>query len=142
MLQCLEWSDSLFWVPHETLAYKVVERLALVANDLDKWARVWQSQRAISLLEDVQRLISALLKELVTALSILEHFERRHAKDLHYECQLFHLALSWEDWDACIKLYQDTAETPHVDASCVWDANDDLWRSVEARLDVGVDPLV
>ena len=61
---------------------------------------------------------------------------------MHDERQLLHLALTWEDRDARIQLNQDAAEAPHVDARRVRDANYNLRCSVEAGLDVRVDPLI
>ena len=52
------------------------------------------------------------------------------------------LALTWKNGYASVQFHEDAAETPHVDARGVRNTEDNLWRSVEARLDVGIDPLV
>ena len=66
----------------------------------------------------------------------------RYAKDLHDESKLLHLTFSREDRDSSEELNQNAAKAPHVDACGVRNPDDDLWSSVEARLDVRVDPLV
>lgn len=90
----------------------------------------------------MQWLIRAFSEEFIFAFGILEDSERWNSKNLHDEVQLFHFTLAWEDWDASVELDEDAAETPHVNSCRVRDPNDDLWRSVESRLNVGVDPLV
>jgi len=55
---------------------------------------------------------------------------------------LLGLALAREDRNSCVKLDEDAAEGPHVNARGVGDANDDFGGAVKARLDVRVDALV
>ena len=87
-------------------------------------------------------LICAFLKEGVPSLSMLQDVKGWLSKHLHDECELLFLTFAWEYGDAGIELNQDTAETPHINAGRVWNSSDDLWRSVESRLDVRVDLLV
>ena len=57
---------------------------------------------------------------------------------LHDASYLLCLALSWEQRIACVELSKDATQTPHVDGHAVGVPQDDLWRAVEATLDVGV----
>lgn len=57
---------------------------------------------------------------------------------LHDAGYLLHLALSWEDRIACVEFGKDATQTPHVNGHAVGVTQDDLWRAVEATLDVGV----
>ena len=61
---------------------------------------------------------------------------------MHDQGKLLVLALTWENGYAGVQFHENAAETPHVDARSVRNAEDNLWRPVEARLDIGVDPLV
>lgn len=58
---------------------------------------------------------------------------------LHYASYLLHLALSREERVAGVEFTEDATQTPHVDGHAVGVTQDDLWRAVEATLDVGVD---
>ena len=114
----------------------------MITNDLVKWLRARQPQATIRIFYYVQWLIGSRSKELILPLSVFKHLQRWDAKDLHYQCKLLHFGLAWEDWNTSVKLNQDAAETPHIDTGRIWDANNDLWSSIEARLDVRVDSLV
>lgn len=57
---------------------------------------------------------------------------------LHDAGYLLHLTLSWEERVAGVELGEDAAQTPHVYSHTVRVTQDDLWRAVEAALDVGV----
>lgn len=57
---------------------------------------------------------------------------------LHYASYLLHFALSWEERIACVQFSKDAAQTPHVNGHAVGVTKDDLWRAVEATLDVRV----
>lgn len=57
---------------------------------------------------------------------------------LHYASDLLHFALSWEERIARVEFSKDAAQTPHVNGHAVGVTQDDLWRAVEATLDVGV----
>jgi len=82
------------------------------------------------------------VKEKFSSLCLMQQSWRGHAKQFHDACQLFHLVLSWEEGIACVELCQDASKAPHVNRHAVREAKYDLWRAVEARLDVRVDPLV
>jgi len=90
----------------------------------------------------MQRFIGALSEEFVLSFGVLKNLQGWDTKDLHDEVQLFHFALTWKNWDARIKLNQDAAETPHVNRSCVWNADNDFWCPVKSWLDVGIDALI
>ena len=64
--------------------------------------------------------------------------EPQHIRDPR---DLIELARSRKDGQSQEKLDYDTAEGPHVDRCRVRQTEKDLWRSVESRLDVGVDCL-
>lgn len=90
----------------------------------------------------MKRLIGALAEELVLSFRVFEDFQRRDPKDLHDQIKLLHFTFAWKDWNSRVKLNENATKTPHVDPSRVGDSDDNLGRSVEARLDVGVDALV
>ena len=142
VLQGLEGRDSLFRVPFEALNDKVKEGLALISNDLLQGSGAWQAQAAIGVFNDVNRLVCAWSEELVFPLSVLENFQGRNTEDLHDQSQLLHFTFTREDGNARVELDQNTSKTPHVDPCSVRNANDDLGSSVEAGLNVRVDPLV
>lgn len=52
------------------------------------------------------------------------------------------LVISRKDWLSSVELSKDATETPNVNLFGVLDPENDLGRSVEARLDVGVDLLI
>jgi len=72
----------------------------------------------------------------------IQHRWRWDAFDLHYQLHLFVLTLSWEKRIASVELEEDTAKAPHVNGSGVVEPEDDLWRPIEPRLDVGIDLVV
>lgn len=57
---------------------------------------------------------------------------------LHYASYLLHFTLSWKDRITCVEFSKDAAQTPHVNGHAVGVTQNDLWRAVEATLDVGV----
>lgn len=57
---------------------------------------------------------------------------------LHYASYLLHFTLSWEERIACVQFSKDATKTPHVNGHAVGMTEDDLWRAIEATLDVGV----
>ena len=57
---------------------------------------------------------------------------------LHYAGYLLHFTLSWKDRIARVEFSEDATQTPHVNGHAVGVTQDDLWRAVEAALDVGV----
>ena len=71
----------------------------------------------------------------------IKHRFLRHTLDLHNVGQLVYFIFSWEKWIPRVELCYDAAETPHVYCHRVRDAKDNLGRTVEARLDVGVYPV-
>ena len=83
-----------------------------------------------------------LLKELRLPLSLRKHISLGDSAHLHDQTYLVCFIFSWEDRVAHSELGHDTPETPHVDAGCVGDTQNDLGGAVEARLDVGIDALV
>lgn len=60
------------------------------------------------------------------------------AAHLHDAGYLLHFTLSWEEGIACVEFGKDAAQAPHVNGHAVRVTQDDLWRAVEATLDVGV----
>ena len=62
-------------------------------------------------------------------------------KHLHNTRYLIVLARSREKWKSKEQLDGDAAQGPHVDRSCIGNAEQDFWRAVESRLNVGVDRL-
>lgn len=57
---------------------------------------------------------------------------------LQYASYLLNFTLSWKERIACVELSKDAAQTPHVNSHAVGVTQDDLWRTIEAALDVGV----
>lgn len=57
---------------------------------------------------------------------------------LHNASYLLHFALPWEERIACVEFGKDATQTPHVNGHAVGVTQDDLWRAVEATLNVGV----
>ena len=142
MLESLQWLNSFFGVPGKALDNEIEECLALITYNLLQWPRTWQSKTTIGILYNVKWLIGALPEELILSFCVFQHFQGRCAKNLHYQGQLFHFGLSGEDWNSRVKLNQDTAKTPHVNASCVRNANDYLGSSVKSRLNIRVNALI
>lgn len=64
------------------------------------------------------------------------------SKHFHDTGQLLLLIFSGEDRISSVKLSQDTANTPHIDCNTVTHTEDNLWRTVESRLNIGIDLLV
>ena len=83
-----------------------------------------------------------LVEENLAARGTGQHRARRHAFDLHHESHVIFLVLAREKRLANVEFVEDAAEGPHVDSAGVGDAEDDLGRTIEARLDVRVDLLV
>lgn len=52
------------------------------------------------------------------------------------------LVLTWEERVTNIQFVEDAAETPHVYSAIVWDTEDNLWGSVEPRLDIRINLLI
>eukprot|EP00955_Chlamydomonas_euryale_P028884 304372-Chlamydomonas_euryale.AAC.1 len=71
-----------------------------------------------------------------------EQVAARHVEQLHDALQLVGLVLSGEERVAGVQLREDASKAPHVDGGAVLQPQDDFGRSVEARLDVRVHPLV
>lgn len=63
-------------------------------------------------------------------------------KHFHNTGQLLLLVFARENRIAGIKLGQDTANTPHINCNTVAHTENNLWGSVESRLNVGVDLFV
>lgn len=63
-------------------------------------------------------------------------------ENFHYTRQLLLFVLAREDRVTSKKFSKDTAERPHVNWHPVCHPENDLWRTVEARLDIGIDLLV
>lgn len=80
--------------------------------------------------------------EVLCPFGLFQHFLWRHAQQLHDTGQLVALVLAGEQRVPGQQLGQYAAKTPHVDRKAIPRAEDHLWSSVEARLDVGVHPLV
>jgi hypothetical protein len=70
----------------------------------------------------------------------------REEKATRVECdnvhELFLLVVTWEHGLSSVHLDEDAAKRPHVDWATVRQAENDLWRAVEPRLDVRVHSLV
>lgn len=60
----------------------------------------------------------------------------------HNAGQLLLLVLTRENRITSVKLGQDTANTPHINGDPVAHTEDNLWRSVESRLNVRVDLFI
>lgn len=63
-------------------------------------------------------------------------------KHLHDTGQLLLLVFTRENRIAGVKLSQDTANAPHINCNSVTHAEDNLWRAVESRLNVGIDLFI
>ena len=83
-----------------------------------------------------------LVEENFAARGTGQHRARRHAFHLHHESHVIFLVLAREKRLANVEFVEDAAEGPHVDSAGVGDAEDDLGRAIEARLNVRVDLLV
>ena len=81
-------------------------------------------------------------EEFVFAFGVFKNFNWWHAEDLHDQGQLLSFTLSRKDWYTCVELDQYAPKAPHIDGSGIWNTNNDLGCSVEARLDVRVNSLV
>jgi hypothetical protein len=55
---------------------------------------------------------------------------------------LVHFVLSWEKREACKKLCQNAAKTPHINWCGVWYSKDNLWGSIKTRLNISVYTLI
>lgn len=65
-----------------------------------------------------------------------------HSTELHDKLDLFLLVVSWEKWLTCVELSQDASKRPNINFLSVLDSHNDLWRTVETRLNIGVDLLI
>jgi len=66
----------------------------------------------------------------------------KHATDLNYTGELISLVLATEEGISGQEFGQNAAKAPHVDGHAIPSSDDDFRRTVEAGLDVRVDPLV
>ena len=149
VLQGLVRAQALGRVPHEALLYEVCEVWVLISNDQGKrlthglavlasriFAHDWFQDRTSSplLLDSVEEFV----------------FTGRDGEDiviwdthhLHEPRHLVVLTVSREDGVANIELCHDASKRPHVYGAVIGNAQHNLRRSVEARLNVGVDTLI
>ena len=82
------------------------------------------------------------VEEELPAGRLFEHGGGRRAEQLHYEGELLLLGFAWEQRVPREELGQYAPERPHVYCWLIRNAQNDLRRSVESALDVGVDPFV
>lgn len=85
---------------------------------------------------------SVILEELFPSLARREYILVGYTAYFHHHGKLLHLILTWEERETDAELSHYAAEAPHVDSRGVWDTENDLWRSIEAGLDIGVNPFV
>jgi hypothetical protein len=77
------------------------------------------------------------------SLGPLKHTRRWHSNYINNQLELFTLVGAWKQWESSEKLDHDAAEAPHVNLLSVRkEAKNDVGRSVEPALNVGVDYLV
>jgi hypothetical protein len=68
--------------------------------------------------------------------------ERGDSQHFHNTGKLFDFVLPGENGISRKELAKDAPERPHIDRAVVWETQNNLRSSVEAGLDVTVDPLV
>lgn len=66
----------------------------------------------------------------------------RWSEHFHDTGQLLLFVLARENRIASIELRQYTSNTPHINCNSITHAKDNLWRSVESRLNVGINLFV
>lgn len=140
MRKCLLRRQPLLWLPFDAFINKVNEVPVGTVHDVVKILSIWHSN-----------LSSRVWSDNWIVIIIEEHFSPgRSGKngswwntlDLHHECHVVLFILSWEQWIANVQLVEDAAKTPHVNGSAIGDAEDNLWRSIESRLDIRINLLI
>lgn len=81
-------------------------------------------------------------EEVDGTLRLGEQLLRWHAEQFDDAGQLIRFVLAGEERVAGVEFGENATERPHVDGHAVFEAEYHLGRTVEARLDVGVDALV
>lgn len=56
--------------------------------------------------------------------------------DFHYISKLLNLVFSWKQRKSCIQLSNNCTKAPDVNGSSIWNSKNDLWCSIETRLDI------
>ena len=92
----------------------------------------------LGLFEDV-RAVGHFVKVLFRLVSRVEHGTGRHAEHFDDLVHLVHLIGARKERLPRVHLDEDAAQGPHVNGQVVRNAQEDLWRPVEPRLDVLVD---
>jgi hypothetical protein len=144
VLQSLIRGKSLLWVHFETSHNEVSEVGVLVAKYQPEGFAVDAPQLATWVFRHYRRPLVVILlsEELLPACRLIHYLGRGKAHHFHDSTQLVALAVARENWVTNIKLSSDAAETPHIDATVVWNSEHNLGSSVEPGLDVGVNFLV
>src|SRR5690606_26569748 len=81
-------------------------------------------------------------KEQLLARTLFNKVLFRWAKHLHDACKLFLLIFSRKDRITSVEFSQNTAQAPHVNWQTISHAQNNFWRPIEARLDIGVDLFI
>jgi len=127
-------------LPFNTFVNEVYKVLIVAVEQRSKVFVVGQPHLALAV--GYQNRLVVVIEEDFSSRCPGQHRSWWNALHLHNHGHVLLLILSWEERIADIQLVEDTAETPHVNGCVVWDAQDNFWRSVEPRLNVGVDLLV
>lgn len=140
MLQGLVGFQSAFWVPSQASSDEIQESIIVAFQRLLKSLGTRPSSSSFG--ADSDSWLSHGIKEELLARALFDQVLLWRTKDLHDTGKLLLFVLSGKDRVACEKFCENTTKGPHIDRNAVAHAQDDLWRSVKSRLNVGIHLLI
>jgi hypothetical protein len=140
VLKRLKWSQAVNRIPVQTSVNEVYELLVLTLQYLAQLLGAWKALLAFGIGYN-NRFVVAIKEELLSTREV-KQILIWHSLNLHNECELVHFIFTWEQRNPGVKFRQNAPEAPHINRGGVGDAKDDLWSSVEPRLNVSVDTLI
>ena len=140
MIQSLRWRHPVFRIPTNTSMQKIKEFFIIWFYH---WFEgLWAWHPWFTFFRLIGNHLSLFISEIALPFCSVKHFFWRTSEKLLHHWQLVFFVFSWEKRKPSEQLNQDQARASHIDRHCVITAQNNLWSSIEAWLDVGVELVI
>jgi len=136
MRHCLVWPQALLRIPAKALREEVEECFIITLDSTAEGLAARSSSPAFT--GNCDSWLERRVEEELPSGCLFDNVPSRWAEDFHNAGKLLLFVLAGEDRISGKQFSKNAPETPHVDAKAIVTTKNDLWRTVETRLNVRI----
>lgn len=140
MMYGLVWFHTSIRIPTQTFGQEIEKRFVVTLQRLLKGLGTRSSSFAFG--GDCKSWFAKRVKEQLLSCGLFNQSLVRRTKHFHYTSQLFLFVLTRENGVSSQELGKNTTNTPHIYRHAIGHSQNDLGRTIESRLNVGIHSLV